>query len=125
MEKAYSKRWSKRAAKFVIHGACVAVKISTELFAWGILKDNDCPLDDQTGAATVLLDGEADLRYFAPVRLHSIHFCSICHISGTTPHVSEFCGAECVLGASAATLADPTRAALLSIVSLLHGIVTN
>ena len=57
MEKACSKRRSKRAVEFMIPGACVAVKISKELFARGILKDDDHTLNDQTGAVTMLLDG--------------------------------------------------------------------
>ena len=64
----------------MIPRACVAVKMSKELFARGILKNNDRPLDDQSGAVTVILDGETDMRYCAHARLHSIRSCSVCHM---------------------------------------------
>ena len=46
--------------------ACVAVKTTKETFSQGILKGNDRPLDTQMGAVTMLLDGEADVRYIVP-----------------------------------------------------------
>ena len=71
---------SERAAEFMIPGTCVAVKMKKDIFAQGILKDDDRLLDDQTVAFALLLDREADLGYVAPIKLHSIHSCSVCHM---------------------------------------------
>jgi hypothetical protein len=98
MKKACSKRRPKRAAEFMIPGACVAVKMSRDLFARGILKDDDRPLDDQTGAFAVLLDGEADLRYVAPIKLYSIHSCSVCHTIDDVAGVKVLWCRTCPLG---------------------------
>ena len=77
MVKACDSRRFKRAAEFMKPGAYDALKMSKELFARGVLHEDDRPLDKPTGAVTVLLDREADMRYVAPIKVHSIHSCSV------------------------------------------------
>ena len=123
MVKACNRRRFKRVTEFIKPGACVAVKMSKDSFARGILKDDDRPLEKQTGAVTVLLHREDDTRYVAPVKLHSIHSCSVYHVR-ETPQVLEFCDVEHVLSlrASVEALTNPTCAALLSMISFFSGI---
>ena len=82
----------------MIPGTCIAVKMRKDIFARGTLKDDDRPLDDQTGAFAVLLDGEANLRCVTPITLHSIHSCSVCHMRDGVAGVKVLWCRMCPLG---------------------------